>query len=733
MRWEKLNSRLRETQDGRKSPGRIGGTLGPGKRWGHTCNSIKGGRLLYVFGGYGKDNCQTNDVHVFDTARQTWSKPMVKGNPPSPRDSHSCTTVGNNLFVFGGTDGKVPLKDLHILDTSTNTWISPSLRGEGPEAREGHSAALIGKRLFIFGGCGKSPDHSAEVYYNDLYILDTETLVWRRAVTSGTPPSARDSHTCSSWKHKIIVIGGEDASDYYLSDVHILDTDSLIWKELSSACWILPARAGHSTVALGKHLFVFGGFTDDRNLYDDLNMLNLDTGNWTKLIAAGEGPSSRFSVAGDCLDLRKGVLVFIGGCNEHLEALDDMYYLHTEISIETEQDEQRQEKFSLKKELKRKCQEQYLPTGLPINDKDEPKLETTPKISRSMPLPFFGQAADKKNSTLLDFKPSNDKIFEAKVTEAFHYGYTIETNINGKPLRGVLFSYKPGFAHAANSYLSSFMTTTGEEARGEDGCKPKLKTADGQTDNYDGRKSASQEPLMETNIAFESNNSMPADLPQSHTINGNKSELSTESVPDSKDDGANEPSCSSRKVPCEDPTSAAKDTVASSPNQGINNSYYVRCTLILKIAPITDFPMNKHFRGPLTWCYSCSASDPRWWLIKLVLQTEHYQITWILTSKKHDCALAMFYCQNQLETDRNLPLFQEDDNVHPCIKEKQFRNELWAASDLFLPNKLKRLKMRCIIAYTGVVWSTHQPLTTLCPRLYDGGYCAPSYEVGEQK
>lgn len=50
-----------------------------------------------------------------------------------------------------------------------------------------------------------------------------ETFVWKRVVPSGTPPSKRDSHTCSSWKNKIIVIGGEDSYDYYLSDVHILD------------------------------------------------------------------------------------------------------------------------------------------------------------------------------------------------------------------------------------------------------------------------------------------------------------------------------------------------------------------------------------------------------------------------------------------------------------------------------------------------------------------------------
>ncbi|KAK7843045.1 kelch domain-containing protein 1 [Quercus suber] len=54
-----------------------------------------------MFLGYGRDNCQTNQVHVFDTANQTWSQPAIKGTPPTPRDSHSCTTVGDNLFVFG--------------------------------------------------------------------------------------------------------------------------------------------------------------------------------------------------------------------------------------------------------------------------------------------------------------------------------------------------------------------------------------------------------------------------------------------------------------------------------------------------------------------------------------------------------------------------------------------------------------------------------------------------------
>lgn len=67
--------------------------------------------------------------------------------------------------------------------------------------------------------------------------------------------------------------------------------------------------------------------------YPPSSITGADTGAWTKVITTGDGPSARFSVAGDCLDpVKGGVLVFIGGCNKSLEALDDMYYLYTGLS-----------------------------------------------------------------------------------------------------------------------------------------------------------------------------------------------------------------------------------------------------------------------------------------------------------------------------------------------------------------------------------------------------------------
>ncbi|CAI9779473.1 unnamed protein product [Fraxinus pennsylvanica] len=99
-----------------------------------------------------------------------------------------------------------------------------------------------------------------------------------------------DSHTCSSWRYRIIASGGEDSFDCHLSDVHIFD-DILVW------C----ARLN----ALG-HMYRLE--------------VDLENGIWTKVIATG-GHSS----AGESLDRQLGgVLLFICGCNKNLEMLNGM-------------------------------------------------------------------------------------------------------------------------------------------------------------------------------------------------------------------------------------------------------------------------------------------------------------------------------------------------------------------------------------------------------------------------
>ncbi|CAH1418280.1 unnamed protein product [Lactuca virosa] len=66
-------------------------------------------------------------------------------------------------------------------------------------------------------------------------------MLWKRVATTGIPPA----------KH------------------------TLTWTKLVTNGELLRPRAGHTNIALGKNLFVFGGFTDAEDLYNDLYMFDL--------------------------------------------------------------------------------------------------------------------------------------------------------------------------------------------------------------------------------------------------------------------------------------------------------------------------------------------------------------------------------------------------------------------------------------------------------------------------
>ncbi|EFJ21745.1 hypothetical protein SELMODRAFT_52725, partial [Selaginella moellendorffii] len=407
MRWEEV---AKERATGRR--------IRPGKRWGHTLTAVNNGKRLFLFGGYGK--IETSHVHVFDSVTKSWSKPFLKGTLPAPRDSHTCTAAGSKLFVFGGTDGTTPLNELYVLDTTTYTWTKPDTSGDIPAAREGHSAALVGDDLYVFGGCGKKKQGQAqEVYYDDLYALSTTSCVWRKVLTSGPRPCSRDSHSMSCFGNKLVLFGGEDVLNTYLADIYILDVGSLEWSRLETR-GVKPApRAGHAAERIGDNLIIFGGFADKRTLFDDVYVLDLLSGEWHKPEVTGNGPSHRFSLASDLIDPERGVVALYGGCNGELEALPEMFFLHTGIALNLHE----QPEVSFKRDLRvrRNTRQASSSTSSSSSSDSEPSLKR-PKLSGE-----FSMA---------------EKIFQGKITSVFHYGYTLETRIDGKPFRGVLFSYK---------------------------------------------------------------------------------------------------------------------------------------------------------------------------------------------------------------------------------------------------------------------------------------------------
>jgi len=112
------------------------------------------------------------------------------GGGPPPLRGASLTTLGSQLFLFGGLaagsgadcadgplstsclSGATPRNETWRLDPLTWSW-SPLIMTDTPPGRERHAAAAINDRLYIFGG-RSHPDSTRDggPYLPDMWVLD---------------------------------------------------------------------------------------------------------------------------------------------------------------------------------------------------------------------------------------------------------------------------------------------------------------------------------------------------------------------------------------------------------------------------------------------------------------------------------------------------------------------------------------------------------------------------------
>jgi N-acetylneuraminic acid mutarotase len=96
----------------------------------------------------------------------------VHGKAPEARGWHSMSAVDHRLFVFGGYNGSAPFQDLHVLDTETMVWSQPETHGAAPSPRYSHAAVVHGKFLLLIGGANGNKS------FNECCVLNTGMILW---------------------------------------------------------------------------------------------------------------------------------------------------------------------------------------------------------------------------------------------------------------------------------------------------------------------------------------------------------------------------------------------------------------------------------------------------------------------------------------------------------------------------------------------------------------------------
>ncbi|KAI4346460.1 hypothetical protein L6164_007354 [Bauhinia variegata] len=223
-------------------------------------NMISWEKKLLLLGGKSKNSLDKLMVQYIDLEASVHGHFMTSGTVPVARTGQSATLIGSKVIVFGGEDmSRKLLNDVHILDLETMTWNAIKTMQTPPAPRYDHAATMHGERyLFIFGGCSHS------VFFNDLHVLDLQTMEWSQPQIQGDLVSPRAGHAGVTIDESWFIVGGGDNRSG-CPETLLFDMSKLVWSVLTSVKQRDPlASEGLSVCSAlidGENFLVaFGGY-----------------------------------------------------------------------------------------------------------------------------------------------------------------------------------------------------------------------------------------------------------------------------------------------------------------------------------------------------------------------------------------------------------------------------------------------------------------------------------------
>lgn len=229
------------------------------------------GNLFIVFGGTAYETAGRfkyfSDVWALDITSMRWHEPRVAGRGPAARAGAGACVVGNCVYIFGGRgESGLLFNDMWCLDVEAWSWRHvPSASAAPPSARYGHVQLSIGDRVFVFGGTdGKTCN-------NEVWLFDTRALTWIKPRLTGTPPTPRQFATgCydQSTGRVIVTCGASFSKDGagfdYQSDAKILDFTSLSWLRARVSGEVPTAKYQAAIALVGNVAVLSGGWQGPR-------------------------------------------------------------------------------------------------------------------------------------------------------------------------------------------------------------------------------------------------------------------------------------------------------------------------------------------------------------------------------------------------------------------------------------------------------------------------------------
>jgi hypothetical protein len=259
---------------------------------------------------------------------------------------YTMVSIGNNIYIFGGCRDPYATNtnNFYKIDTNTNNLNKITLSIDIPGRRQ-HTMVAIGNNLYIYGG--ESGEWGNYGLLNDFYKIDTTSttntyiceVITLNGILSSDTPTKRKGHTMVAIGNYIYIYGGETANGLPTNDFYRIDTTSTTNTytcekitfngKLSSD--IPTARRNHTMVAIGNNLYIYGGH-DGAHLWisslNDFYQINTITNFSSKITLNGVSPgkTSHSMVA-------IGIYIYIYGGFNNFYYYDDLYILKFDNNV----------------------------------------------------------------------------------------------------------------------------------------------------------------------------------------------------------------------------------------------------------------------------------------------------------------------------------------------------------------------------------------------------------------
>nr|GLL35009.1 acyl-CoA-binding domain-containing protein 4 [Ipomoea trifida] len=281
----------------------------PAARYKHAATVLDG--KLYIAGG-SRNGRYLSDIQVFDLKSLAWSTIKSDTEVLPALSGHSVISWGHKLLLLAGHSRSISdTVTVWIIDPESQHCSIMETFGTPPVARGGQSVTLFGSKLIMFGGEDKK-----RRLLNDIYVLDLETQTWSSVETTQTPPSPRFDHSAALHAERYLLIFGGCSHSVFFNDLHILDLETMEWSCPQLQGDLVSSRAGHAGVTIDENWYIVGGGDNKSGVPETLvlNMSKLVVSVLTSVKGRDPLASEGLTVSSALLD-GEHFLVAFGGYN----------------------------------------------------------------------------------------------------------------------------------------------------------------------------------------------------------------------------------------------------------------------------------------------------------------------------------------------------------------------------------------------------------------------------------